>query len=593
MRLRDTLICFICLVVTAILLIIAGGQLDYINNQRQQMKLIINEPLENAPPSLAFATVAMGAFRGLVVDILWMRADELKEKGQFFDAKQLAEWITTLQPRFAAVWEFQAWNMAYNISVAIPANQPDQRWQWVKNGYELLRDQGIPLNPKSIELYRELARIFQHKIGGVSDDAHKYYKIQLALAMEPFLDSADNEYFEALAKAPLTFRQIEGDANVAPLIEALKTSDSAFADEDEFVNNYLALRQNPNRFSPAAFQVIDNFRNKPALEKFDLFAKAYHLHNTWKLDPVMMHELNKTYGPVDFSDPNKHFPLDWRQPDCHAMYWAIKGLQVLAEQEDREIDIHETNTDRIVGHCLQDLFRNGKIFIYDVPVEVRTDASAKPTKTIMKDIFLRPDLRMFEAYNKSRLAVIEKYGQIPEAKGSVESLKDGHRNMLTNAAFSFYQTGHVKQAQRIYDQLRELYPLDEFKVPLVTFMKMRMREELQSIGIYNAKEQIIALLRESYFRYAIHDDDEAFAREKMAKDIVDFYRSQYGEEFRVDIPELPVLRYLALLDFLNDMQYPPNLRRNLLNRIRIERLDLYEQLQQEEEKLKRQEAESG
>ncbi len=593
MRLRDTLICFICLVVAAVLLIVAGGQLDYINTQRQQMKLIINEPLENAPPSLAFATVAMGAFRGLVVDILWMRADKLKEQGQFFDAKQLADWITTLQPRFAAVWEFQAWNMAYNISVAIPANQPDQRWQWVKNGYELLRDQGIPLNPKSIELYRELARILQHKIGGVSDDAQKYYKIQFALAMEPLLGPADNEYFEALTRVPTTFQQIAGDANMASLLDALKSSDSSFADEDELVDNYLALRQNPGRFSPAAFQVIDNFRGTSALENFDLFAKAHHLRNTWKLDPVMMHELNKTYGPVDFSDPNKRFPLDWRHPDCHAMYWAIKGLRVLAEQEDREMDIHETNTDRIVGHCLQDLFRNGKIFIYDIPVEVRIDASAKTTKTIMKDIFLRSDLRMFDAYNKSRLAVIEKYGQIPEAKGSVESLKDGHRNMLTNAAFSFYQTGHIDQAHRIYNQLRELYPLEKFKVPLVTFMRMRMREELQSIEIYNAKEQIVALLREGYFRYAMRDDDEAFAREKMAKDIMDLYRSQYGEEFRVDLPELPVLRYLALLDFLNDLQYPPNLRRNLLSRIRIERPDLYKQLQQEEEKLKRQEAESG
>ena len=110
------------------LLAVAGSRLDFINSQRVQMKLISNEPLQNAPPSLAFATVAMGAFRGLVVDILWMRADKLKEQGQYFDAKQLAEWITVLQPRFAEVWAFQAWNMAYNISVAIPAEQPDQRW---------------------------------------------------------------------------------------------------------------------------------------------------------------------------------------------------------------------------------------------------------------------------------------------------------------------------------------------------------------------------------------------------------------------------------------------------------------------------------
>jgi len=147
MRRRDSIILFACLLIAAGLLVGAGKQLDYVNAQREEMDLTINPVLENAPPSLAFATVAMGAFRGLVVDILWMRADKLKEEGQFFDARQLAEWITTLQPRFGAVWEFHAWNMAYNISVAIPASQPEERFRWVRNGYELLRDKGIPLNP--------------------------------------------------------------------------------------------------------------------------------------------------------------------------------------------------------------------------------------------------------------------------------------------------------------------------------------------------------------------------------------------------------------------------------------------------------------
>ena len=148
MRLRDFLICFGCVLAAIALLWIACDQLDNINSARREMKLVIDEPLENAPPALAFATVAMGAFRGLVVDILWMRADKLKEEGQFFDAKQLADWITVLQPRFASVWDFQAWNMAYNISVAMPATQPQDRWRWVRNGYELLRDRGIPMNPR-------------------------------------------------------------------------------------------------------------------------------------------------------------------------------------------------------------------------------------------------------------------------------------------------------------------------------------------------------------------------------------------------------------------------------------------------------------
>ena len=589
MRLRDIIVWSVCVILAVVLLITAGARLDYINSQRQKMKLIINEPLENAPPSLAFATVAMGAFRGLVVDILWMRADKLKEEGQFFDARQLAEWITRLQPRFAAVWRFHAWNMAYNISVAIPATQPDQRWRWVKNGYELLRDQGIPLNPKSIELYSELTRIFQHKIGSVSDDAHKYYKLQLALAMEPLLGPADNEYFQALARAPKSWQEIIKDPNVAELVTALKSADDAFAETDagKFVDNYLSLRQNPNRFNPAAFATIDNFRGTPALEKFDIFAKAYHLRNTWKLDPVFMQELNKTYGPIDFSDPNKHLPLDWRHPDSHAIYWAVKGLREVSKEQDREITITETNTDRVVGHSLQNLFRYGKIFIHDVPVEIPTNSSSQTEQRTEKEIFLRPDLRMFQPYHQAMLAVLEKYKGLGE-EGSYKSLQDGHRNMLKNAIFLFYQSGHQAQAQKIYDQLRKLYPLEEFKVPLVVFARDRFREELESIGIFDATEQIIALFRESYFRYALRDDDAAFGSEKLAEEVWNRYQSEYPDEQRIDLAKLPMLRYFALLDFLNDDQYSPDLRRNLLGRIKIERPDLYKQLEQQEEELRKQ-----
>jgi len=596
MRLRDTTIWLVCIVLAVALLIIAGDELDFINSQRLQMRLISNEPLENAPPSLAFATVAMGAFRGLVVDVLWLRADRLKEQGQFFDAKQLAEWITTLQPRFASVWQFQAWNMAYNISVAIPATQPDERYRWVKNGYELLRDKGIPLNPKSIGLYHELARIFQHKMGSVSDDVHKYYKLQLALAMEPLLGPADNKYFNALAQAPTDFQQVIKDPNITRIIAALKAADNTFADDDKFVSSYLSLRQNPSRFNPEAINTIDDFRGTAALQKFDMFARAYYLRKTWKLDPVLMQRLNQTYGPVDLSDPNKHLPLDWRHPNTHAIYWAVRGLEVAGKEE---FSIAEINTDRIVNHSLQNLFRNGKIFVYDLPPEklaqeptyvpyktdvfVKDDPSVRPTK----EVFLRSDLRMFESVNNGWLAIIEKYENI-DKHGSRESLKIGHRNFLRNALFSFYQAGHIRQAEKIYRQLRQLYPSEDLNVPFIIFVKNRLREELQFIGLNNAQEIVQMMLREAYFRYAIHDDDEAFGREKMAEEVHNHYQTAYSDENRIDLPDLKLLRYLALIDFLNDQRYPLNLRLGLRGRIMIERPDLAKQLERQEEKLQKQ-----
>jgi len=598
MRLRDKLICTIAVVLAVALLITAGTRLDFINSQRQEMKLIINEPLKNAPPSLAFATVAMGAFRGLVVDVLWIRADRLKEQGQYFDAKQLAEWITVLQPRFAQVWDFQSWNMAYNISVAIPAEQPDQRWQWIKNGYELLRDRGIPLNPKSILLYQELGTIFQHKIGGVTDDDHRYYKLQLALAMEPLLGPADNAWFDDLVKAPADWQQEASDPNIAPLIAALRAADKNFEDDSQFVGNYLSLRQNPARFDPAAFKVIDRYRNAKALGDFDVFAKAWQLRNIWKLDPALMRELNQTYGPIDFSDPNKRYPLDWRHPDVHAIYWAVKGLRTAGKTgvkkhtyNANEYSVNEENTDRLVSHSLQDLFRFGKIFIYDTKTEQPSEQPQPPGQPAQtqpqKEIFLRPDLRMFDSYNKAITEIIRKYSEPNETFQDSHQVQ--HRNFLAGAVFAFYQAGHKQQAQKIYDYLKGLYPREEFSNPSVEyFVKRQLGEELKNITSANADSMITMMLHEAYFRYALRDDDESFAIEKMAEEIHDAFNREYGDEKgRLDLPDFKIMRYTALYDFFNDVQYPPAMRQNLLGRIKVERPQLAEQLSQIEEQLQK------
>jgi hypothetical protein len=587
MRLRDVTIWLVCVLLGITLLVIAGTQLDYINSQRQELGLIINEAPENAPPSLAFVTVAMGAFRGLVVDILWMRADALKDQGQFFDARQLAEWITTLQPRFAAVWDFHSWNMAYNISVAIPSSQPDERWRWVKNGYELLRDKGIPLNPRSIVLYRQLAMTFQHKIGGVSDDAHKYYKLQLATSMMPLLSSADNQldsednrYFEVLVKAPAGLRDVENDGEVRSLITALKSADGRFKDEKDFVGNYLSLRQNPGRFEQA-FKVIDDFRGSNALKRLDVFAKAYQLRHVWKLEPELMQQLNKVYGPIDWTDPNRELSLDWRHPDCHAIYWAVLGLQKAGREE---FSIDEINTDRMVVHSLQNLFRYGRIFVYrPLTGGQRQDASEQTQPKREAEVFLRPDLRMFEPYNRAILKVIEKYKD-PNSE-EYTSHQIGHRNMLKNAVFNFYQAGHGPQAQKIYNQLRQLYPQDEFKARLGVFARDYLLNELKGIQIINARSIVQLLLRQGYLLYAIRDDAAAFGTEKLAKEVYDYYHGSQDPKYLWELPDLGLMKYLALVDFLQDRQYSPDLRSTLLNRISIERPKLAEELKAERDKL--------
>lgn len=151
---------------------------------RQRESLIDNQVVENLDPKYALLA-AMGSFRGLAVDALWYQAEMAKRDGNYFDAKAKRDLIVTLQPRFPQVWRFQAWDMAYNISVG--THTADERWDWVHKGIRLLRDEGIPNNPDSVELYRELAWIFFHKVGQYSDDFHWYYKQQIAQEWQELL----------------------------------------------------------------------------------------------------------------------------------------------------------------------------------------------------------------------------------------------------------------------------------------------------------------------------------------------------------------------------------------------------------------------
>src|SRR5438034_116622 len=157
-----------------------------LNGQRARYGLVHDTELKGAPPVLQFTTVALGGFRGLIANILWVRATELQDEDKFFEMVQLADWITKLEPRFVQVWLVQAWNMAYNISVKFK-DFPD-RWRWVSRGVELLRDDGLRYNPDETLIYRELAWFFQHKMGQNLDDANMYYKQQWANEMAAVFD---------------------------------------------------------------------------------------------------------------------------------------------------------------------------------------------------------------------------------------------------------------------------------------------------------------------------------------------------------------------------------------------------------------------
>jgi hypothetical protein len=200
----------------AVLALVAGHFFQVsLNKDRDRLGLTRSTVLSNAPPVLAFTTVALGGFRGIIANALWIRSSELQEDGKHFEAVQLSDWITKLQPHFSAVWVHLAWNLSYNISVKFP--DPEDRWLWVQRGIELLRDEGLKYNPHAIDIHAELARHFHHKMGANLDDAHLTYKAHWAEAMQEAIGGGRPDY-----DALLNPKTPEDIARVKNLVERYK-----------------------------------------------------------------------------------------------------------------------------------------------------------------------------------------------------------------------------------------------------------------------------------------------------------------------------------------------------------------------------------
>lgn len=179
----------ILLLIALAAVILAGALNRHLLQQRTAAHLTQAPPTQNMPPAVAFTTIALGGFRGILADVLWMRAGSLQDEGRYFELVQLADWIVKLQPRSPSIWAYHAWNMAYNLSAMMPT--PEEKWRWVHHGLRLLRDEGLRFNPGSARLYQELAWLFLHKLGTDYDTAAAFYRQQWAAEIDAALAPLD------------------------------------------------------------------------------------------------------------------------------------------------------------------------------------------------------------------------------------------------------------------------------------------------------------------------------------------------------------------------------------------------------------------
>ena len=460
----------LALVVSAVLILGISLSQRKIDTMIKKHDLFFTGQINNAPPMVAFTTMALGSFRGLIADLLWLRAASLQEDKNYYEMVQLASWITKLQPRFASATAYLAWNMAYNISVT--CSLWEDRWYWVWEGIKLIRDEALLYNPDDQKLYWELAVIFQQKMGNVLDNASYYYKTRLAEEMQAVI--GENPDWNLLSAQPKTKQEFaarypEGH----PIWRAIHRA--GYENFDRFFNDFKAN----HGFKPGLGEAL----GKDAVQ-VDAALRTIWLNEKYRLDASIIRDLNNKYGD-----------MDWRLPEAQALYWASEGI--------RRTGRHNMQCSRIIATCLQEMTRAGRVLWTK-----RDDYNM---------LLMAPNLALI----KSACAT---YDWARQEADNLDSFRTGKINYMKNGIMFLHRYRYYKDAKEVFEMLKK----DDYTVKYTTIEDMVAKELSETLEIATAKQ--ITTIIESYLENgfeALVDDDLEAARscEVTAKKIYVQYQS--------------------------------------------------------------------
>lgn len=492
---------------------------------------------EGQPPEVALG-VALGAFRGIFVNFLWIRANDMKQDGRFFELIQLSEAITRLQPRFPRVWVFHAWNLAYNVSVSTQTRE--ERWNWVEAGINLLRQRGIPANPNDLLLHKELAWIFLHKIQGVADDANRYYKMRMSEEWQTVLGlppppnplqrsreaaidrSAD--FLRPVAEAPRQLAEvIRLNPSVQTLIDRLRTQveEPAAAGVDPLATPQRLLNllrryetiQALRRSSTAAgakrsmgprmramYDAVEDESLQSAWASYLPFVRRYLLERYYFMDVADMIRFVRKYGPID-----------WRHPAAHSLYWAAQGVEraLLRVQERNEKDFDFVNSDRMVIQSVQELYRSGQIYFDYLSFNLGIDSM----------YLAMPDPSFAQTYADLAHEIAKRSWADDFGKRAFTLYGAGYENFYIDVVLYFYRLGMTDLAEKYYRQIGTFEGMNlndperalRFSKPLSEFVEVELADRQKTPNV--AVGEVTASLLGAFAAGLLGSDDELFRRQ--------------------------------------------------------------------------------
>lgn len=146
-----------------------GGQLAQLRTKYGLTETQLGE-IDPTSETIELATFGM---RGIAANLLWEKSNRYKMKKDWTNLSATLEQLSKLEPHFIAVWQFQAWNLSYNVSAEFDDYR--ERFRWVIKGLKFL-DEGINFNKREPRLYSYSGWITSHKIGR-ADEAKQFRQL--------------------------------------------------------------------------------------------------------------------------------------------------------------------------------------------------------------------------------------------------------------------------------------------------------------------------------------------------------------------------------------------------------------------------------
>ena len=433
--------------------------------QRVDRRLTARETLAGAPPAYILADSLLGGFRSFLISALWMRAQNMKQQGEFFEMVDIYKMISTMEPNYPASWANMAWDLSYNVAAEFDED-PHERLYWVFRGVSMLRDEAIRHNPRSALLYYELSWIFYNKATNSVDPAFPLYRQFLAMQVGRILLGTGDS--QSLREIIATAAQYPDAGAFYAREEVRRLTQELRAHGYDIANDAIRIAAlNP----PELEKILAPKANMELLRTAMLLEMNRRLRTDLNMSPELMLELN-----TRFTD------IDWRLPQAHALYWSWLGNRHQLEEDPQYTNLR---FERMIYFSLIQLAHMGGGIVTEDGMVI---APPNP-QALDKVIEYMEDL-------------LERKKDVP----GMDGVRSAFENFLRVAVFNFYFEDDRLNAERVRQRLVKFsgYP-DKYGGTLTQFIQKELPDFVDGMTPDRSMMLLVSFCNRAYWYLANGD----------------------------------------------------------------------------------------